>query len=611
MLRRLLAAVLLIAPAAASAQDAGDGTVDVELFKPHTDAMGYFSMPGAATLGHLQIGVGFWTQYANDPLILVNNGERIAPRPGGSGDQGDGLIDDRLTGHIQLGMGMSRFFSLSLDVPIVLWQEGYQLDGLDNPQAPGEELITAAVSDVRVQPKLVVIDRDRLPIGMAVAVPVSVPSGNGGSFLGEEAFTVTPSLVLEFSDAPIHGRQYIFRSAVLLGYQVREEDRLRDVRVGNALTYGVAMGLHPAEPVEILAEFHGAVFGPQTSQVPAEVLGGLKFLLGRYVALNVGAGGAVLAGVGAPDYRVAFGLTVAPSFDPNARDSDKDGIVDGQDRCPKDPEDLDQFQEEDGCPEPDNDNDGILDADDRCPNAAEDEDGYRDEDGCPDSDNDKDGILDMADRCPGEPETANGYQDEDGCPDEQPVDDTDGDGYRDDVDRCPYDAEDYDQFRDEDGCPEEDNDNDGIVDVVDACPYDREIFNGVDDEDGCPDEGRVVVESNIIRITEKIYFEFGKAIIQDRSQSLIDEIAAVVLANENLRLIRIEGHTDDVGSDIANLKLSQQRADAVRAALIERQVAASRLDARGFGEMHPIESNATDQGRASNRRVEFIIVDQE
>ena len=97
--------------------------------------------------------------------------------------------------------------------------------------------------------------------------------------------------------------------------------------------------------------------------------------------------------------------------------------------------------------------------------------------------------------------------------------------------------------------------------------------------------------------------------IQERSFSLIDEIAETVAANPQLKKIRIEGHTDAVGSDVANLKLSQARADSVVDAISARGVEASRLDAVGFGEMRPLETNDTDDGRAANRRVEFIIVD--
>ena len=97
-------------------------------------------------------------------------------------------------------------------------------------------------------------------------------------------------------------------------------------------------------------------------------------------------------------------------------DYDHDGLI-ATDKCPREPEDKDTFEDTDGCPDPDNDQDGIPDKKDLCPNDPEDKDGFQDEDGCPDPDNDRDGILDRVDKCPNEPETFNGFEDEDGCPD--------------------------------------------------------------------------------------------------------------------------------------------------------------------------------------------------
>ena len=107
-----------------------------------------------------------------------------------------------------------------------------------------------------------------------------------------------------------------------------------------------------------------------------------------------------------------------PLAEPTRHDRDGDGIEDERDRCPDQAEDLDGFEDQDGCPETDNDQDGILDAADGCPNIPEDKDGFQDEDGCVDEDNDHDGILDKDDQCPLEPETINGERDDDGCPDE-------------------------------------------------------------------------------------------------------------------------------------------------------------------------------------------------
>lgn len=99
-------------------------------------------------------------------------------------------------------------------------------------------------------------------------------------------------------------------------------------------------------------------------------------------------------------------------------DPDLDGVTGENDLCKDTPEDIDNFQDEDGCPDFDNDNDGIYDNLDLCPNSAEDFDNNRDDDGCPEFDNDNDGILDEKDLCPNNKETFNNYKDDDGCPDE-------------------------------------------------------------------------------------------------------------------------------------------------------------------------------------------------
>lgn len=167
------------------------------------------------------------------------------------------------------------------------------------------------------------------------------------------------------------------------------------------------------------------------------------------------------------------------------RDRDDDGVPDSEDECPDTPEDLDGFEDDDGCPDEDNDGDGIPDHRDAAPNLPEDFDGFQDEDGRPDLDNDLDGIPDTEDECPNQPEDFDGDRDHDGCPDL--VADADGDGIVDSEDACPDEPEDFDGFEDEDGCPDPDNDLDGILDVDDDCPDEPEDYDGDRDEDGCPD----------------------------------------------------------------------------------------------------------------------------
>ena len=554
---------------------------DVELFAPHTDVYDYGQTHGAATLGNLQVGAGAWVSYANDPLVLVDAaGNRVSPTSGADGDQGDALVDSRLTAHAQVGMGFTRFASLTVNVPFVLsqaaWNEA-QLGNLGGARA----LDSAALGDLVIAPKFAVLDPSESAVGIALVVPVGVPTGPGTDYIGAGGVTARPNLVIEKANGNVHTRRYTLRGAVNLGYDVVPSTRIHDARLGGGFAWAAAAGWHPASAIELTMEAHGRAGGTAASS-PAEALIGAQTYLGKWALLRVAGGAGILGGVGAPDYRVVAGFAVAPSLDPAGRDSDDDGMSDGRDRCPNDSEDVDNFEDADGCPDRDNDADGREDGADQCPNDPEDDDGYMDNDGCPDPDNDKDGVTDMSDRCPDQAETMNGNEDEDGCPDDQPSADSDGDSFADNIDRCPYDPEDLNQFEDDDGCPDERLKN-----------------------------ARVVISGSSIKIKDVINFDPGKSIILASSYALVDEIALVISQHPELKKIRVEGHTDNKGDPLKNLKLSQSRAEAVVKYLAGKGIAADRLDAAGFGEMRPIADNKTEDGRAQNRRVEFIIVDRD
>ena len=171
------------------------------------------------------------------------------------------------------------------------------------------------------------------------------------------------------------------------------------------------------------------------------------------------------------------------------------------------------------------------------------------------------------------------------------------------------DPEDKDGFQDEDGCPDPDNDGDGILDPVDQCPMEPEDFDKCQDEDGCPEPGSICVTEKKLVITDKIYFRTNRAKIRKISYPLLDEIAQVINAHPEILLIEIQGHTDSRGRDRYNLKLSDKRAAAVVKYLVTKGgVDPSRLSSKGYGETMPIADNETEEGRAMNRRVEFVIL---
>ena len=259
-----------------------------------------------------------------------------------------------------------------------------------------------------------------------------------------------------------------------------------------------------------------------------------------------------------------------------SKDTDKDGIPDNKDACPKVP----GLKEFNGCP--DTDGDGIADKDDACPQVK----GPKEFNGCPDTDGD--GIPDKDDACP---EVA-GPKEFNGCPD------TDGDGIADKDDKCP----DVAGPAENGGCPWPDTDGDGVLDKDDLCPE----VAGPASNKGCP-EPNDDDQKRLNQYAKTILFDTGKATIKFESAEILNQIINVLKKFPNSRF-RIEGHTDSTGKKAKNIELSQNRADAVKIYLIQGGIASDRLESKGYGPEKPIASNKNKKGRALNRRVEINLI---
>jgi len=264
------------------------------------------------------------------------------------------------------------------------------------------------------------------------------------------------------------------------------------------------------------------------------------------------------------------------TFKFGGKDTDGDGIYDKDDECPTEPG-LPQFN---GCP--DTDGDGIPDKDDACPNEA----GLAEFQGCPDTDGD--GIPDKDDACP---EVA-GLKEFQGCPD------TDGDGVPDNLDKCPNEK----GPKENQGCPWPDRDGDGVPDKDDKCPDQA----GPASNQGCPEVSEEVVKQ-LNEFAKAIYFDTGKSTIKLNSEQTLSAIKRIMDEYPTAKFM-VEGHTDSTGRLETNMRLSNERAAAVKDWLIANGVSASRLSSEGFGPNNPVADNKTAAGRAQNRRTEIKVI---
>jgi len=199
-------------------------------------------------------------------------------------------------------------------------------------------------------------------------------------------------------------------------------------------------------------------------------------------------------------------------------------------------------------------------------------------------DSDKDGVVDSKDKCPNTPAGTN--VDANGCE----LDD-DKDGVPNSKDKCPNTPANAEV--DAHGC-ELDDDKDGVVNSKDLCP--STPLDAPVNESGCPD-----------KFVLKLFFEYDSTKIASNSDKEIEKFATFLTAYKKYTA-KIIAHTDSKGSESYNLKLSKERAQSIVDKLVQRGVDKNQLIAVGKGKSEPIASNATEEGRAQNRRVETELI---
>jgi len=581
----LLPIAVLLGAGLAAPASARDPAPDIQQFKPVLDMHGFALLYDASLQPALRAGVGLYLNGAVHPFEVNSSYGRQFGIV-------DGLVGVDLVGVF----GITDWLEVGGTLPIAQIPDQRVF-----AEHLGGTRVGWSLGDIRLEGRVRVVDPAAAPVGVAANIFVNLPTGNELANLGRGLPSAGGRLIVAQRGPRAH-------FAVNVGFGVYAPATIANLTTQHELTYGFGFGLSPVvDRLDIQVELDGSLTaGPSSLGVerfgdgphsPLELLVGVRGHLPHGFGIYVGAGKGLTVGFGSPRLRVFAALQWALRGPP---DKDRDGIRNRDDVCAAEPEDVDGFEDEDGCPEPDNDGDGVFDLADRCPSQGEDRDGFEDHDGCPELDNDLDGLPDTHDQCPLRPEDVDGFADHDGCPDF----DNDGDGVADVADRCPLDPEDADGFDDADGCPEPDNDGDGVFDLADLCPDLPEALDGVNDADGCPDDMLVVPAPDRLIVYAPIEFDR-----RDRLAAAADEalggVADLLLRRPQLRIL-VAVHTD--GSFGARgIERSNVRAARVRDRLVELGAPADRVDAVGYGHLRPLAAGTDEATRARNERVEFLV----
>jgi OmpA-OmpF porin, OOP family len=491
-----------------------------------------------------------------------------------SGNHWD-VVKDQIALHLGASMTFAERVRVGLSLPVYAWTWGESMvryDGIyKGPQNGG-------VGDLRIGADVLAVGAPKDAFRLGLGARLWVPTGNPDNYAGDKKVAFQ-------AHVDVAGDVDSFAYAARIGYKYRGlKETYGPTNIGDEIPFGVSAGVKLLDNAFLIGpELQGAFEISDTStptidgkipnkrSVPLYGIIGAHYTAGD-VQLGAGFGPGLSSASGTAAFRGLLSLEWVPKIkvEVGPGDSDGDGINDDKDACKDQPGVASDDPANNGCPAPapeDKDGDGVLDADDACPDVA----GVKNDDpkknGCP-ADQDGDGILDAKDACPSVAGAASDDPNKNGCP--------------------------------------PDTDGDGIVDNEDACPKDAGPKNADPKKNGCPS---VVVSEGQIKIYDQVKFKTASAEILKESDAILDAVAKILTEHPEIKKVRVEGHTDNVGKAEKNKDLSKRRAASVMTALVKRKIDQSRLVSEGIGQDRPIDSNDTDAGRQNNRRVEFHILE--
>ncbi len=422
----ILATALLL-PSAARADDVCRAAplvstcVNSDTLWPHAGPQRFVAVGGTETNDEGRLGFGLVADYQSRPIVFH------IPTPGAAGSD-QYAINDQVNGTFLWSYGVTRRLELDLAVPITFGQSG---SGTEPVTGSVQHLQDTAVRDLRFGAAYALLPRepaDRVRVfSLTARFEMSAPTGDRTQLAGDRTGVFIPSVAADYR----RGRWF---AGAEIGARIRPAEQILGADVGTQGVVGIGIGYDVLKKLDLLsvmvearmlptfAKQYVAVQTPigttETSSsaflAPAEWMLSVRSapLGSGAFAVTAGGGGAIpitSANVTEPRFRFVLGLRYAPSE--GDRDRDRDKIPDTRDKCPDDPGPAPT-----GCPEgmsaaPQLD---LVHATDKCKDDPDTVDGFKTDDGCPDEDTDKDGIDDRHDLCP---LVADDDGLRDGCPD--------------------------------------------------------------------------------------------------------------------------------------------------------------------------------------------------
>lgn len=586
----------------AQAQDdivrGGDApALNAQLFRPSIDSRNMLWTDESTAGGNKDTSFRGALHYMNDPLVYT---------------YADGTREELVSGVWQLSLlaGHTRGpVRIGVDLPVYLRSMG---------EAAGGE---TGLGDVALDGRLTAWDRYERPVGIAVAGRVGFPTATVEAPLGASGIGWEAALIV---DRQINDQLLLAANIGTRGLDSVETENVEwDDQFFLRLGGGYAIDDLTTVSLDLASQF---TYGGSSSEArPVEGLVGGARRLGAESPFVVrgGLGTGLNSGIGAPKFRAVAAIAYEL---PGERDRDGDGLLDREDDCRDEAEDLDGIKDDDGCPDPTR---VVVEVYDRRLQPVDDAtwtlEGAESAEG---RSFQSDDVFGGAFRLTVESEAYGQIVQEVQIPDDRvhtirvelgvPM------GKLTVIANTPggkpiagavwrSSATNYNQVETGDAFALAPGSYDLVVSApgFQATETSARVVSLKDDTLVVTlERSRARLVGSQIEISDSVYFESGSATIKSESLPLLDEVAQVLKSHAELTKIRIEGHTDSRGGAQGNKDLSQERAGAVLDYLVSQGIAAERLEAIGYGEERPLLKEESIEAHDQNRRVDFFIVDE-